>query len=71
MESNKVQNYKSCFDILVRLWWALLLHILRGRLRLVLLRDNYSVERQRMCVATIMSHSAETHKGHGTDFCDY
>ena len=57
MEGNKVQNYKSCFDIIGPIMVGLLLHIQLERLQSVLLRDNVFGEHQRMCDATITNHS--------------
>ncbi len=72
MEGNKVQNYKSCFDIIILDYGrSFFLHILLEQLRLVLLRDKDSAETPRSVDATIMSPLVETHKGHGTDFGDY
>ena len=67
MEGNKVQNYKSCFDIIGPIMVGPSSHT-AGAIAIGALARQLFGGRQRMCDATIMSHLPKRIRDTGTDF---
>ena len=68
MEENKVQNYKSCFDIMIRLWWAPSSSHTAGAIAIGALARQLFGGTPKNVRCDYYGVISETHKGHGTDF---